>query len=47
MLAVLTPGILGPEFFREIGAIVGSSAPPDPAKMAACMNRHGLIPAPA
>ena len=47
MLAVLTPGILGPEFFREIGAIVGSSAPPDPAKMAACMNRHGRIPAPA
>jgi quercetin dioxygenase-like cupin family protein len=46
MLCVLTPGVLGPEFFREIAALTGGSVPPDPAKMAEVMNRHGLVPAP-
>jgi len=46
MLAVLTPGVLGPEFFREMSALVSGSTPPDPAKMGEVMKRHGLIPAP-
>ena len=46
MLCVLTPGVLGPEFFREMAALVGGPAPPDPVKMAETMKRHGLIPAP-
>jgi quercetin dioxygenase-like cupin family protein len=47
-LAVITPGILGPEFFREIAAILKSAAggPPDHAAIAAVMRRHGLSPAP-
>jgi quercetin dioxygenase-like cupin family protein len=47
-LAIVTPGILGPDYFRELEAIVHSSAggPPDPAAMAAVMRRHGLTPAP-
>ena len=45
-LCVLTPGVLGPEYFREIGAQLAAGAPPDPAKMRAIMERHGLIPAP-
>jgi hypothetical protein len=45
-LAVVTPGVLGPEFFREIAAIAIPGAPPDPRKMAEVMARHGLVPAP-
>ena len=46
MLCVLTPGVLGPEFFREVAVAVGGSVPPDPARMVEIMKRYGLIPAP-
>jgi quercetin dioxygenase-like cupin family protein len=47
LLAVITPGILGPDFFREIAAIVKAAAggPPDLAAIGAVMRRHGLTPA--
>jgi quercetin dioxygenase-like cupin family protein len=47
-LAVVTPGILGPEYFREVSAIVeaATDGPPDLAAIAATMRRHGLTPAP-
>jgi len=46
-LAVLTPGILGPEYFREIAAVLNASAggPPNPAEIGEVMRRHGLTPA--
>jgi quercetin dioxygenase-like cupin family protein len=44
-LATLTPGVLGPGYFREIAATLGGGAP-DPAKMKEIMLRHGLIPVP-
>ena len=44
--AVVTPGILGPDFFREIAAVVDAAAgPPDPAAIGEVMRRHGLTPA--
>jgi quercetin dioxygenase-like cupin family protein len=48
MLAVVTPGVLGPGFFREMAGVLSASAggPPDPAAMAGVMRRHGLTPAP-
>ena len=48
MLAIVSPGILGPDYFREIAAIVEKSAggPPEPAALADVMRRHGLTPAP-
>jgi hypothetical protein len=46
MLCVLTPGVLGPEFFREVSALMSGSVPPDPVKMRETMARYGLIPAP-
>src|SRR5881396_1717446 len=47
MLAIVTPGILGPAYFREIAAVVKAAAgPPDPAALAEVMRRHGLTPAP-
>jgi quercetin dioxygenase-like cupin family protein len=46
-LAVVTPGILGPAYFREIAAIFRASAggPPDFAAIHEVMRRHGLTPA--
>ena len=47
MLCVVTPGVLGPEYFRELAALVHASAggPPDLAAVADVMRRHGLTPA--
>ena len=48
MLAIVSPGILGPEYFREIAAVIEASAggPPDPAAIGEVMRRYGLTPAP-
>jgi quercetin dioxygenase-like cupin family protein len=45
-LCLLTPGVLGPEYFREIAAALPAAGPPDPATMRVIMERHGLVPAP-
>jgi quercetin dioxygenase-like cupin family protein len=47
-LGIVTPGILGPDFFREVAAILEAAAggPPDVAAIGAVMLRHGLTPAP-
>src|SRR5215212_9098083 len=47
-LAIVTPGILGPDFFREVAAILDAAAggPPDLAALGVVMRRHGLTPAP-
>jgi hypothetical protein len=45
MLAILTPGVLGPAYFRELAAVVSAaSGPPDPRAIADVMLRHGLTP---
>jgi quercetin dioxygenase-like cupin family protein len=44
-LCFLSPGVLGPQYFRDIGALVKAGAP-DPATMKETMLRYGLIPAP-
>jgi quercetin dioxygenase-like cupin family protein len=48
MLAIITPGILSPEYFREMAAVLkaATGGPPDPAALAEAMRRHGLSPAP-
>jgi quercetin dioxygenase-like cupin family protein len=47
-LAIVTPGVLGPDFFREVAAVLdaASGGPPDLAAIATVMRRHGLTPAP-
>jgi len=47
-LAIATPGVFGPAFFREAAAVLDAAAggPPDLAEIAAVMRRHGLTPAP-
>lgn len=48
MLAIVSPGILSPNYFREMAAVVKAAAggPPNPAALAEVMRRHGLTPAP-
>lgn len=47
-LAVITPGILGAAYFREIADVLSAAqgGPPDLAAIGAVMRRHGLTPAP-
>ena len=45
-LAVLTPALIGPAFFREMAALLAAGALPEPARVAEVMRRHGLIVAP-
>ena len=46
-LCVVTPAAIGPQYFREAAEVLNATAgPPDRAKMAAIMLRHGLTPAP-
>ncbi len=47
-LCVITPAAIGPEYFRESAEVINAAGggPPDRAKMAEIMRRHGLTPAP-
>ena len=45
-LCVLSPGVLGPAYFREMAALIAGGAP-DLAKMRETMLRYGLVPAPS
>ena len=44
-LAIITPALLGPDFFSEAAAIVNAGGPPDVEKVKAVMLKHGLVPA--
>src|SRR5213080_1172762 len=44
-LAIITPALLGPDFFKEAAAIVNAGGPLDVEKLKAVMANHGLVPA--
>jgi quercetin dioxygenase-like cupin family protein len=46
-LAIATPGVFGPAYFRDIAQVLAEAAggPPDLAALAEVMQRHGLTPA--
>jgi len=46
-LCVILPAAIGPEYFRDAAEILSAAAggPPDRARMADLMRRHGLTPA--
>lgn len=48
VLCMITPAAIGPQYFRESAEVINAAAggPPDQAKMAEIMRRHGLTPAP-
>ena len=43
-LCMLSPGVLGPQYFKEMAALL-SAGTPDPARMKETMLRYGLVPA--
>ena len=43
-LAVSTPGLIGPEYFRDVAQIVNAGGPPDIEKMKLVFKKHGLVP---
>ena len=43
-LAVVTPALIGADYFREMAAIVNAGGPPEVEKMKAVMLKHGLVP---
>ena len=47
-LAIATPALFGPAYFREIAEVLAASAggPPNLAAIGEVMRRHGLTPAP-
>ena len=48
MLAIVSPGILSFDYFREMAAVIkgATDGPPDPIALAEVMGRYGLTPAP-
>jgi quercetin dioxygenase-like cupin family protein len=42
-LAVVTPALIGPDFFQEVAAIASAGGPPDVERIKAVMARHGLV----
>jgi quercetin dioxygenase-like cupin family protein len=43
-LAVVTPALLGPDYFKEIAALLEAGGPPDVEKLEGVMLKHGLVP---
>ncbi len=43
-MCTITPAAIGPEYFREVAALV-AGGPPNPAQMVEVMLRYGLTPA--
>ncbi|MCA1697301.1 MAG: cupin domain-containing protein [Actinobacteria bacterium] len=46
-LAIATPGVFGPSYFRDVTQVLAAAAggPPDLAALGETMRRHGLTPA--
>ena len=36
---------IGPQYFKDVGAVVNAGGPPDKAALLAVMSRYGLVPA--
>jgi quercetin dioxygenase-like cupin family protein len=46
VLSVITPGLLGPQYFREVAEVLNPGGPPNVERIMEVMRRHGLTPAP-
>ncbi len=43
-LAVVNPGLLGPEYFIDLAEIVNAGGPPDIEKIKVVFKKYGLVP---
>jgi quercetin dioxygenase-like cupin family protein len=46
LLVAITPGLLGPDYFEAVAAIVNAGGPPDVVRIGALMAQHGMQPVP-
>jgi quercetin dioxygenase-like cupin family protein len=46
LLVAVTPGLLGPDYFEAVAALVNAGGPPDVARIGALMAQHGMQPVP-
>ena len=44
MMCILTPGKVGPEYFRDLAAVFDASGSPNLAELGAVMTRYGVVP---
>ena len=44
-LAVISPGLLGSGYFRDVAAVFAGAGPPDVEMIGEVMRRHGVTPA--
>lgn len=44
VLCTLSPGSIGPAYFRELSTVINTGGPPDMQKVLAIMKAHGLEP---
>ncbi len=42
-LAIITPALLGPDFFKEAAAIVNAGGPPNLEELKVVLAKHGLV----
>ena len=45
-LAVISPGLLGSSYFRDVADVLAGGGPPDIERLGEVMRRHGLTAAP-
>lgn len=43
-MCTITPGVFGPEYFREIAPILNLPGPPDVPRLKEILLKHGLVP---
>jgi quercetin dioxygenase-like cupin family protein len=44
-LAIASPGVFGPAYFRDMAAVLAAGGPPDMDALMDVMRKHGLTPA--
>ncbi|HXZ56868.1 MAG TPA: cupin domain-containing protein [Gaiellaceae bacterium] len=45
-LAIVSPGLMGSGYFKDVAGVLGEEGPPDIERLGEVMRRHGLTPAP-
>lgn len=43
-VAISTPGLIGPDYFKALAVIVNAGGPPDIEKIKLLFKQHGLVP---
>lgn len=45
LMFILTPGLIGPEYFQDLATVINVDGPPNPAAIGSVMTRYGVVPA--